>query len=35
MVKKRGIPKYINFDDKYSDDDLDMDEEDNKPKIAA
>ncbi len=34
MVKKRGIPKYINFDDK-DDDDLDMDEEDNKPKIAA
>ncbi len=34
MVKKRGLPKYINFDDKDYDDFDELDEED-KPKIAA
>jgi hypothetical protein len=34
MVKKRGLPKYINFDDKDYDDFDELDDED-KPKIAA
>jgi hypothetical protein len=34
MAKKRGLPKYINFDDKDYDDFDELDEED-KPKIAA
>lgn len=34
MVKKRGLYKYINFDDKDYDDLEELDEED-KPKMAA
>jgi len=36
MVKKRGLYKYVNFDDKEKDDwDLELEDEEGKPKIAA